>query len=260
MRRVRLLVRLRSIAPAVQGAIVTAGPLAVADGAEVDGADLAAPGWDDCGWWSESPADAAAVAIPDADSVSVAVGATVRGGVRSTPESGLPATYARLDEERWDALAARAAVVVAGGSTVAPGPRAVGATCVAEATGWGEPWRGAGAVGACEPVSPIVHVRGDLTLRGPARGQGVLLVDGDLRVDGAVDYAGLVLVRGVVRAGAGALRVRGTLMIASADGRGASRLGPGSIVGYSSCAVTRAAIAAGRPAPVGRRAWSEVTR
>jgi hypothetical protein len=261
-RRLRLLVRLRHLAPTLEGAIGTAGSLAVAAGARVSGADGAPEGWAECGAWGEVPADVAAVAVADADSMHAPPGVTLDRGVRATASAAGHDAYARFGEETWESLAARATVVIEeGAGPVSPAPREVAGACVADGASWGEPRRGAGAVAACTLASPVVHARGaELWLRGPARGQGVLLVDGDLRVEGELQYAGLVVVRGAVRAGAGALRLRGALMIANADGRGASELGPGSDVAYSSCAVARAAIAAARPVPVGRRAWSEVTR
>jgi hypothetical protein len=110
-------------------------------------------------------------------------------------------------------------------------------------------------------VSPVVVAPGpSLTLRGPARSQGVLLVDGDLHVEGDVEHAGLIVVRGAVRARGGALRVRGALMAANTSGRGATIIGPGSRVSYSSCAVGRALVAASRPTPIRRRSWMEVTQ
>jgi hypothetical protein len=185
----------------------------------------------------------------------------VRGVVRRSAASALAATYSRFGEGTWDALASRAAVTLDGGASASPLPRASGGACVVDDASWGEPRRGIAAVAACEHASPVVAARAPaLTLRGPARGQGLLLVDGDLRVEGVVDHAGLVVVRGAVDASRGALRVRGALMVANDDGRGASVIGPGSEVLYSSCAVARALIAASRPAPLRRRSWTEVTR
>jgi hypothetical protein len=204
-------------------------------------------------------ADTAAVAAPHADSVRARPGATVAGGVRATPGAADPATYERLGGESFDQLARRARVLV--GPEAAPSPRAEGSSCVAGADAWGEPRRGAGAVAPCVAAAPVVLARAPgLTVRGPARGQGTLLVDGDLRVVGDVEFSGVVVVRGALDAADGALRVRGAVLVANASGRGATVLGPGSRVAYSSCAVAGALLAASRLTPIRRRSWAEVTR
>jgi hypothetical protein len=179
---------------------------------------------------------------------------TVVGPVREDPGTLDEPTYRRFGEGDWGMLAARADVRVDAGGALAPLPAATGGACAPGA--WGEPWRGAGAVGACTGRLPVIHVRGagQTTLRAPARWQGVLLVDGDLVVEGQVEGVGLVVVQGRVDATAGALLLHGALLA-----RAGVALGPGSRVVRSRCALERAARAAGKPIAYGRRAWLDVT-
>jgi hypothetical protein len=65
----------------------------------------------------------------------------------------------------------------------------------------------------------------------------------------------VVVVRGAVDASAGALALDGALVAG-----GPVRLGGGSRVRASSCAVARASRYAARPAALARRAWAEVLR
>jgi hypothetical protein len=259
-RRLWLLVRLRHLTPALAGAITSAGHVEIDGGATVSGVDEPPPDWSDCASWSEAPAPVPAVAVPDRDSVSPAPDASLRGGLHAAPDVGRGATFDRFGESSWGVMAGAARVVLDGGATASPMPRTSAGVCVVDPASWGEPRRGHAAVASCERESPVVIARPpSLTLRGPARSQGLLLVDGDLHVEGPVEHTGLVVVRGIVRARAGALRVRGALMIANTNGRGTTVIGPGSEVTYSSCAVGRALIAASRPTPIRRRSWMEVT-
>jgi len=70
-----------------------------------------------------------------------------------------------------------------------------------------------------------------------------------------VRAAGLVVVRGAVDASAGGLVLDGALVAG-----GAVRLGAGSRVRRSTCAVDRASLYGARATPLARRAWSEVVR
>jgi len=127
---------------------------------------------------------------------------------------------------------------------------------------WGEPARGFGAARQCEDAFALVHVAHarPLLVRGPARGQGILLVDGDLHVDGDFEFDGLVIVRDDVHVVSGALRVRGLVLAANEDASDGSILGGRSRVTYSSCALQRALIGAARVVPVERRARATLSR
>jgi hypothetical protein len=126
-----------------------------------------------------------------------------------------------------------------------------------DAGSWGEPWRGGGAVAACADVAPVIHLRGPgrTTLRGPARLQGLLLVDGDLAIEGEVSVAGALVVAGRLDASSAVLRVDGAVLV-----RGGGRLGAGSVVRRSGCALERVTQGASPVTVFGRRGWSEAWR
>jgi hypothetical protein len=200
--------------------------------------------------------------------------AVVDGPVRTEFAAWAVALDPHFGDDGYAVHAARAQVTVDGGGALSPlpaagaagpgagGPDLVAAgdidaePCALGAASWGEPGRGGGVLEACVGALPVVHLRGPaVLLRGPARFQGTLLVDGDLVVEGEVRGAGVVVVRGGVDASAGALVLDGALVA-----RGAVRLGAGSRVRASSCAAARAGAYAARAVPLGRRAWAEVVR
>lgn len=270
VRRRLLLVRLRHVAPAPGGAAVTAGgPVRVAAGAVVDGADQAPDGWSDCPPSPASPAPAApvpaAVAAPE---VHAEPGAAVLGTVRTDSASWAAALAPQFGDDAYPAHAARAHVALVAGAPLSPAPAAAapgaaGAAwevdpepCARTGGSWGEPLRGGAAVAECVGALPLVHLRGAVVrLAGPARLQGTVLVDGDLVVEGPVRGAGVVVVRGAVDASAGALALDGALVAG-----GEVRLGAGSRVRASACAVARASAYAARAVALPRRAWAEAVR
>ncbi|HZF67046.1 MAG TPA: hypothetical protein VEZ47_03295, partial [Gemmatirosa sp.] len=249
-RRVALLARLPHLALDPGAALVSGVAPALATGATLDGGDAAPPDWTDC-VGAPDPRDAAR--LPPG--VSPTGDGTILGALREDASALDADAYRRFAETDWGMLTARADVRVEAGGALTPLPAAVGGHACAPGT-WGEPWRGAGAVGPCTVRLPVIHVRGEgrTTLRAPARWQGVLLVDGDLVVEGQVEGVGLVVVQGRVDATAGALLLHGALLA-----RQGVLLGPGSRVVRSRCALERAARAAGKPIAYGRRAWLDVT-
>jgi hypothetical protein len=146
-------------------------------------------------------------------------------------------------------------------------PSAVGATCTKTlATNWGEPYRGVGAVTACENYFPIVWIKGatsTTTLSGTARGQGILLVEGNLAMQGQAVWNGIVLVKGAFSlAGTGpggttGAKVTGAVMLASPTAT--STIAGNSIMQYSSCAINEVLSQLDPPpVPVATRAWGDM--
>jgi hypothetical protein len=262
VRRVGQFVRLHRVLIEPPAALTSGGPVVAPSGALVRGADVAPTGWD-CPLADASAADLA-VAHP-IDSADVASGVLATPTVLETAAARDDATYEQFGDETWDALTARAHVVVPTGGAYSPTPREQGGACVVDAGSWGEPRRGVGAT-SCANSAPVVHVRGAGVTRlvGPARMQGMLLVDGDLEVEGDVEIAGVVLVRGALRAPSAAMRVTGALLVrqrASATGAPhAIVLGPASVVQRSSCVVAAVTLAASRVMRLGRRGGFTVTR
>jgi hypothetical protein len=162
-------------------ALTAGGPVVAPEGARVRGADAPPAGWD-C---PPGPAPRADLAVADsADTAGVHASVPAAPQVDVTPGARDDARWTQLGDDDWDAVSRRAAVVIAAGAALSPSPRVNAAGgCVADASAWGEPWRGAGSVVPCAAVAPVVHVRGAGVTRlvGPARAQGVILVDGDLR-------------------------------------------------------------------------------
>lgn len=146
--------------------------------------------------------------------------------------------------------ASRATVTLPEGSDVTPRPLTSGAACVTEDTqNWGDP---ADPEGACGLHFPVVHVPGDLAVRGGV-GQGVLVVDGDLDLEGEFDFRGVVLVGGELRTGAGGAAVAGAVQVGAASGGGVT-LGSGTLISHSPCAIEEAVLAFGGLVPLRERA------
>ena len=265
VRRRSLLVRLRHVALAPVAAVTAGGQVRLAAGATVSAADQVPDGWTDCppsGGGVPAGGAFGAAAAPD---VQPDPGAVIDGPVRTDAAAWAAALDPRFGDDGYGAHAGRAHVVVDGAGPWSPVPAAgepvvpgdVGAEpCALTSSSWGEPARGGGVVQECAGALPVVRLRGAVVrLRGPARFQGTMLVDGDLVVEGKVRGAGVVVVRGAVDAGAGALVLDGALVAG-----GAVRLGAGSRVRASSCAADRAALYGARAVPLARRAWAEVVR
>lgn len=254
-RRQGLLVRLVAPRPRALGALTVRGGLRLGPGARVDGGD-AADSASACSGGEPAPGIAAA----DLARLLLAGGA---GAVRGSPavalreEAALDATYERFESADWDALAARAAVSLPPGTSLAAvAPALAGTGCDAwRADNWGEPERDQG-IAACASYLPLVHAAGDLTVGG-GRGQGILLVDGDLTVSGALAYSGLVIVRGRLVTRTPGVSVLGALLVANGAGERESVV-DSALVRRSGCAVTRALDAVAVPVPVRRRAWVDL--
>jgi hypothetical protein len=252
-RTISALVRL--VPPRVDAlaAVTVGGPIALLDGASVDGRDTTPPGWAACA----GPAvDTAAIVAPGQGAVTTAPQSTMHGALKQQSAAADISTYTTYGAESWSTLASRADVVVdvAGGAR-SPTPRSAGAACVLGADTWSEPLRGGSAVDACATTFPIVLARGGLALH-DGRAQGVLLVDGDLDLDGTFTFAGVIVVHGALHADHGALRLHGALLVSG----GGTALGDGSDVRFSRCAVTRALDGVARAEALRRRSWAEVTR
>ena len=244
------LVRLAPPTVAALAAITSGGTLSVFDHAAVDGRDVPPPGWTDC---ATPTSDTAAVATAAAGAVHPAPQSTIGGALKQHSAAADTASYAAFGADDWTTLAARADVVVGSGPSV-PTPRASASTCALAVDAWSEPMRGGGAVDACTTTFPIVVAPNGLALDG-GRGQGMLLVNGDLVLNGSVTYAGVIVVRGALRADVGALRLHGALLV-----QGGGALGAGSLVQFSRCAIERAMDGIARASAARRHSWAEVTR
>ncbi len=250
-RLVGVLARLDAPALDVQGALTAGGAVDLGSAADVDGTDVAPPGWA-----PSCPAGGAAVSPVRSNSAVQVDSGPVPPVLSDTALGGT--TFTSFGSTTFDAMAAGAGVTAAG--TVTPLPAALpagaggAATCsIAAAGNWGEPDAGAGSTPACVGYLPVIYAPGDLHFAG-GRGQGMLLVRGDLVIAGGARFYGPVVVLGRVTAGPGGGQVFGALLVAG-KAAGQSQLA-GIGVGYSSCAVARALLGSAPARPFAERSWS----
>jgi hypothetical protein len=226
---------MRPVALAVDhgSALTLLGPAELWSAGAVDGTDHVPSGWESlC---------AASAPVPPIRSAGAPV--TVDSGPAPSVSTDPPVTaltFTDFGSATFDQLAGMASHQVSGVLPVL-GPSTVAGECAeAVATNWGEPDTGPGSVPACAGFLPLVYSAGDLALSG-GRGQGLLLVRGDLDLSGGVVLAGVVVVLGRVTSSGAGGQILGTLLVAG--GSGTTRLGPGTTVGYSTCAAGRALLA-----------------
>ena len=229
-------------------ALTLLGPADLASADVVDGADRVPAGW--------AGSCAAGVGVPAIRSGGSPVAVDVGPAPAVTVDASVTvATFTRFGSYTFDQLALTAVHQVSGSQPLL-GPSAVAGRCTDDvASNWGEPNIGPGTVPECADFLPVVYAPGNLALSG-GRGQGILLVRGDLELTGGVVLTGVVVVLGrVTTSGAGG-QIVGTLLVAG--NAGATRLGPGTTVEYSSCAVGRALAANGLRATRVVRGWAEL--
>jgi type II secretory pathway pseudopilin PulG len=204
-------------------------------------------------------------AIASPDTTRICDGTCAGGGGPGSRLAGAPQRLELLSladtvpfrvfgAERWGSLAALADVVPPPGSTVSPSPVVTGLTCDPSAPGnWGDPRR----LGVCADYFPVIWAPGDLSIAG-GQGQGILLVEGDLTIVGPVTFAGVVLVRGRLRATGGPTLLTGAVLVESPDPVGAATIDGATSIVYSRCAVGEALAAAPALLPIARRGWVQL--
>ncbi len=170
------------------------------------------------------------------------------------PELALLRAEAAAAFREW---ARRAETIIPSGTTLDRlGPVLDGdGRCDADAIdNWGEP---AHPGHPCFGYLPVVHARGDLTLQGAGRGQGILLVEGDLEVRSDLEFDGLIVIRG--RLSWERARAHGAVVLLG-DGEAPARVGGGGELGYSECALARALRSAKLvlPHPLAQFSWLEI--
>lgn len=144
---------------------------------------------------------------------------------------------------------------------------------------WGEPHRQADreldgvpyqyAESDCWHYFPIIHIQGNAQMGGGGqsggRGQGILLVDGNLNMNGGFEFYGLILVKGTIETQGNGNRIIGSVRAQNEANLESSDYAGGSILQYSSCAVSRAQDNVYQPpssiqlVPVGSRMWVDRT-
>ena len=244
-----------------EAALSAMGPVRVATGAVVQGSDVLPGGWQSVapGCQGLGPGAEAGILGEALERVVVAAGAVVEGEP-PVAEIGRAGSDPLADFDTWYwELEQRADVRYAGGIELPDIAPAVGTdgACDESAPGnWGAP---ADPGHPCFGHLPIIYVGGDLRIRSPGRGQGILLVDGDLELGGDFDFYGIVAVRGRLVSGEGGGRVHGGLLARNA-GLDTVRVGAGTELTYSRCAVQRALQSPKLhlPQPLADFAWFEI--
>jgi hypothetical protein len=258
VKRVGAVLRLRIPTIRANGAITTAGNIQVKGSGEVHGENYLPPGWTGCD--ASAPNKAAIVATPTA-TVDIQKANSVTGSPPVTRDA-LAAdsnTYVRYGDETWQALAAQANIVLAGGEgpNTAPSVTGDGSCNKASSSNWGEPLRGAGSVAACYNYFPIIYVTGSLHLNN-GRGQGILLVDGDIKVNGNFQWYGLIIARDDIIKGNGTANVHGAVMTRNVNIADQNEVLGNITFRYSQCSIERALRGSAQVVQAKERAWTEL--
>jgi hypothetical protein len=253
---------LRLAGPSVplEAALSAGGAVTVDDGSVVIGHDASAPARHARLCADASPASAAGVLAPDTTRVC---GATCGGapvGVTGSPPvaqaivAPSDSTVSRFGGEPYATLAARASLVLDGG-TIAPGPLVVDGVCdVTNALNWGDP---DGAT-ACRDHFPVILVRGSAVLAAGAAGQGILLVDGDLELAPGARFVGVVVASDDIVVRGPDAAIVGVASALDVDGSDGSVVVDGGAIRFASCAARVAALGAARLERTRGRWWSEL--
>ncbi len=245
-REVAAFVHAPPLLPDIRAALSAVDSVTLSSTARLSGIDTV-PAWPGCG-----PPDSAVAALLLRDT-TLAGGTScptcLTGSPRIREDTMFsPGALDRLGLMRASLLARQADLLASG--AVTPLPVASASVCAASAPGnWGDP-----GGGPCGGWYPVIHAPGDIVIVG-GTGQGVLIVDGDLTLGGGAVFAGLVVVRGRVSAGAGGGLVLGAIRAGAADLQTPSGI---LKIAYSTCVLRRVLAAAARPIPLPGHWWIEV--
>ncbi len=238
-------------------ALTGVGPVRVADGAVIDGYDPSPEGVA-----AVSCGQAAATSLPglmsdDPGLVQLSGGGQVLG---APPIAATDAATVRSEVDRWlRELRRHADITFPGGVTldkVGPVIDSQGGCDSTVRTNWGAP--GATAH-PCFDHLPLVHVDGQLRVRGPVAGQGILLVEGDLTLEGGFAFHGVVVARGRLRASGAGTRIYGGALVGN-EAPGTNEAVDQAVLRYSGCAVARALEGSKLhlPHPLAEFSWLEI--
>jgi hypothetical protein len=253
--RHRIAASLRLMSPDIPvGGALSASGNVVVDGGLIDGRDSDTP---DPSGYCPSPRPIAGIIVGTGAPVDcTACGGSSNVGVYGTPpiDSTRDSISTRIPLAIVASLAERASITLPGG-TLTPQPSVIAGECSrGDALNWGDP---SGAT-PCRDRYPIVHVLGSATLAAGARGQGILLVDGSLRLEGNAQFAGVVIAGNDIEVAGEGASIVGVAFAGDADGVGASGVGSGGTIRYSSCAVARATLGSARLVRTPVRWWVEL--
>jgi len=263
-RELGIMTRLSPAEVRPRGAVSAWGGLAIGASSRIDGNDRIPPGWEDV---CDSPGPAGAgILVDNLDGITYLGGAVdLRGAPPGQEQAELTSdSLLTLGSLSWMEARKRAEIVLPENTTVTglhPDSVFVDGQWVCgrnSRIGWGDPDHPSGT---CGGDFPLIYAAGDLDIRSPDAGQGILLVEGDLSIQEGFRFHGLVLVKGRVEISGGGGRIYGALRIGNAGLKPSSMEGL-ALVQFSRCAVSRAVVA--NPAltrlrPLKTRGWVDLS-
>jgi hypothetical protein len=206
---------------------------------EVDGRDRVPPGW--AAMCTAPLADVPGVVTSDSAQVDVLGTGSIAGTPPKLQDPTVdPLDFTSFGTTTYAALAAIANVRLIGNQNLnnVIGPVTLLGSCVTTSPlNWGSPLTPAGP---CGSYFPLIHVSGNLTLRGAGQGQGILLVDGNFTITDTFRFYGVVIALGNLRINGAGTVYGGLLDRGGADGLGRGDVRNGGRILYSGCAVERA--------------------
>ncbi len=250
--RVAQFVKLQLLEVDIQAALTTQGPTRVGGSAEINGTDLPPGGWGACG----STNDMAGLRLQDTNDLTTtgnncANNACIHGDPQIEADSTISdSTFFEYGDVDWAELTAMAGTVLSPG-TYKIEPTETGGVCnTSDLTNWGDPLNPSSP---CFHHFPIIYAPGNLTINRRI-GQGILLVEGNLSVQGGFEFYGITIVKGSLKTTGTGGHFNGAVMAANVDLDDITVFGD-ALVQFSSCAVTRALVAASPGAPLRSRGW-----
>jgi hypothetical protein len=270
VKRVGAILRLRIPTIQANAAITAGGNVAVRGGADIFGNDANPAEWS-AGECTGSLANKPGVLVPPTNSVTTQGSSTVNGSPAwdTSSVAGNPETYWGFGDENWTTLTAMAIQAnkyypVGGTIGNAIQPSAVSGSCNrSDINNWGEPHRapadaGETLVPECNNYFPIIYSKGDLTLNGNGRGQGILLVEGNVTINGRFEWHGLIVVTNDIVRGTGSALVYGGVMARNEVKADESVISGTTTYQFSSCALERAMRGSAQVVQARDRAWAEL--
>ena len=251
--RLGIIARLAPIDFNIHASLTTKGSVSVQGNAAVIGVDQNPTGWTDC---SQPLQNQAGVRV---DSGTVTTGGN--GMVAGTPPvvndpTLTDSNFTNFGGATYAQLAARANIVLSGG-TLKTQPAFSGGACDKSVlTNWGD---GMTPTSACRDYFPIIHIAGSATLNGD-QGQGILLVDGNLEVQGSYEFYGIVIIQGELRTSGGGnaeAHFWGGVMARNAT-LDTQNLSGKATLNYSSCSILATLQATATPAMMRSRGWVQL--
>jgi hypothetical protein len=242
----------------IRGAVTTEGRLKIGGSSFINGVDTNPTGW------SCSPVNDTMPGIATRDSTEIGTPgcgsySCVQGKPKVLSDPTInDSTFLRFGDLSWNDLVGMATRVYSGSYGPASdfGPVGSSTTCdTSVMDNWGDPMVPPSVAG-CAGYFPIIYVNGDFQATG-GFGQGILIVNGNVAVQGGWQFFGPVIVKGTVTTQGAGGRFTGGILAANIDLQQDVVL-EGSVVTYSSCALSTAMQANAPGRLIRRRSWVDL--